>query len=99
MEMEGMVAGAARFSRSLTPDRLSMPPTYSDHGFECVPSQESVFLSDDRKGIDSRIKTPPASPPPTLLSVSPLSTSKVPPHEERRGTSNKPSNSHSARYR
>lgn len=105
MEVERTVAGAARFSRSLTPDRLSMPPAssmgppYSDHGFESVPNQESLLLSDDRKGIGSRIKTPPASPPPPPPSVSPLSTSKGPPHDERRGTSSKPSNPHSARYR
>jgi hypothetical protein len=105
MEKEGMVAGAARFSRSLTPDRLSMTaasnvdPPSSGHGFERVPSHESLLPSDDRKGIGNRIKTPPAPPPPPPPSTSALSTSKGPPQDDRRGTSNKPSNPHSARYR
>jgi hypothetical protein len=105
MEKERMVAGAARFSRSLTPDRLStatmfnMNPPSSGHGLERVPSHESFLPSDDRKGIGNRIKTPPASPPSPPPSTSALSTSKGPPQDERRGTCNKPSNPHSARYR
>lgn len=106
LEMERMVAAAARFSRSLTPDRLPMPPTSSTgppssgHVFRRVPSQENLLWPDDRKGAGSRIRTPPpALPPPPPPSTSPLSTSKGPPPDERRGAANKPSNPHSARYR
>jgi len=104
LEMERAVAAATRFSRSLTPDRLSMsaasntgPPSLAD-GLRQVPSQESLMQRDDGQGIGSRIKTPPSlSPPPSPLP--PLSTSKGPPQEERRGTSSKHSSSHSTRYR
>lgn len=106
LEMEKMVAAAARFSRSLTPDRLPMPPTCSTgpslgHVFRRVPSQENLLRPNDRMGVGSRIRTPPpALPPPPPPSTSPLSTAKGPPLDERRGgTSNKPSNPHSARYR
>lgn len=105
LEMERMVA-AARFSRSLTPDRLPMPPASNTgpslvHVFRRVPSQENLLQPDDRKGIGGRIRPPPPpllppSAPPTTL---PLSTSKGPPMDERRGTSSKPSNAYSARYR
>jgi hypothetical protein len=105
MERERTVAATARFSRSLTPDRLSMAPTSnmdppcSENGFRRVPSQDNLSLSDDRRGIGNRIKTPPASPPPPLPSTSALSTSTGPPQDEGRGISSKPSNPHSARYR
>jgi hypothetical protein len=105
LEMERTVAAVARFSRSLTPDRLSMSMTSSTgppspgRGFRRVPSQESLLQSDSRKGMGSSIKTPPQSPSPPLLSASSLSTSKGPPKEEKKGTAVKPSSLHSARYR
>jgi hypothetical protein len=105
VEMERTVASAVRFSRSLTPDRLSMPltsgtgPPSTGHGFRRVPSQESLLQSGDRKGMDSSMKTPPQSPPLPPLSTSSLSTSKGPPQEERKGTAVKPSSLHSSRYR
>jgi hypothetical protein len=106
LEMEKMVAATARFSRSLTPDRLPMPPTSSigppslGHAFRQAPSQENLLQPDDRKGVSGRIRTPPpALPSPPPPSTSPLSASKGPPPDERRGASNKPSNPHSAKYR
>lgn len=105
LEMARTVAATVRFSRSLTPDRLSMPLTSScdppspGRGFRRVPSQESLLQSDHRKGMGSSVKTPPQSPPPPPLSTSSLSTSKGPPLEERKGTAVKPSSVHSSRYR
>ena len=103
--MERTVAAAVRFSRSLTPDRLSAPLSSGaglpspGHGFRRVPSKESLLQSDDRKEMGSGIKTPPQSPPPPPPSTSSLSTSKGPPQEERKETAVKSSNLHSARYR
>jgi len=105
LEVERTVAAAVRFSRSLTPDRLSMPlssgtgPPSPGNGFRRVPSKESLLQLDDRKGMGSGIKTPPQSPPPPPLSTSSLSTSKGPPQEERKETAVKSSSLHSARYR
>jgi len=106
LEMERTVAAAVRFSRSLTPDRLSMPlssgtgPPSPGHGFRRVPSKESLLQLDDRRGMSSGIKTPPQSPPPPPpLSTSSLSTSKGLPQEERKETAVKSSSLHSARYR
>ncbi|PSN43517.1 hypothetical protein C0J52_21207 [Blattella germanica] len=90
LEMERMVSAVARFSRSLTPDRLgTIPPSFSEVGpsndFSRVPSHESM------RGVGgNRIKSPP------LLSSLPVT--KGPVQEERRPL-NKSSVPHPGRYR